>query len=99
MFFPYTGDALLIFDKAFPYDDYTVNRVYQNPFGRYVYVNSRGYLHSLSPCKIKTNGQTIGYEVLDYVLKKDGSLRYSGRFSGPFGSKEDAASSIINLFG
>lgn len=98
MIFPYTGEAMEMFHKAFPFSEYTINRVYRNPYGRYVYVNSKCYLHALVPCAEKIDGEIVGYTIEDFLLTKSGTLKLSKTF-GYFKTKEGCLERIISFRG
>lgn len=96
MIIPYSGETLEIFRKAFPFSTYVINKSYKNSFGRYVYLNSKGFLHLLRPCKLKQDGKVVAYEINDYLLKKDGMLKLSYTY-GLFHSREDCIKEIENF--
>lgn len=98
MVFPYSGEALETFHKAFPFTQYFTNKVYQNPYGRYVYVNAKCYLHMLVPCKVKEDGEVVGYEINDYMLTKGNVLKHKKTY-GWFKTKEECIEKILSFCG
>lgn len=98
MQFPYRDDAAEIYRKAFPFKSYYPNRVYKNPFGRYVYVNTRGFLHALVPCRILEEGKVVGYEINNYMLAKNGSMKFVSR-GGWFSTKNGCVEAILSFHG
>ncbi len=51
---------------------YYTNRVYKNSvYNWYWFINSKGYIHILKPCKINYDGRFSHYEIEDILLKAD----------------------------
>lgn len=99
MMFPYSGKTLETFSKAFPFSSYIPNRVYCNPYGRYVYVNTKGYLHALIPCKVCEDDVVVGYEINDYMLTKDGEMKFKKSVGGWSSTREECIEKILAFHG
>lgn len=98
MKFPYFGKAFEAYERIFPFSSYYTNKVYKNPFGRYVYVNTKGFLHVLVPCKIKEDGEIVGYTINDYMLTRDGTIKLVKDY-GWFSTKEACIEKILSFNG
>lgn len=98
MMIPYSVNVLEIFSKAFPFTEYVPNRVYLNPYGRYVYVNTKGFLHALVPCKLWEDGLIVGYEINDYLLTKGGDMKLVKSF-GWSKTREECIEKITSFRG
>lgn len=52
------------------------NKYYKSAEGNfYFYINSKNYFHIVKPCKIKYDGEFSHYEIVDYLLQKDDTLK------------------------
>ena len=78
-------------------ESYIPNKIYKSAEGDfYFYINTKGYFHILKPCRIKYNGNFSHYEIADYLLTKENSLReISNR--GFFKTKENCMQAIENI--
>lgn len=79
MTFKYRGEVVDMYKKNFPFNQFRINHTYKNPDGQYVYVNSHGYLHFLIPVESKCtfdSSQAISYDIHDYVLTRDGKMKF-----------------------
>lgn len=74
--------------------NYVVNRYYKSAEGNfYYYINSRGYLHVVKPCKIIEDGKISHYEIVDYLLKVDDTISET-KCGGFYKTKEDCITAI-----
>ena len=46
----------------------------------YWYINQRGYLHIIRPCKVNMNGKFLHYEISDVLLTPDNRLKEVNTF-------------------
>lgn len=103
MLVQYTGKSLEIYNKVSEImrggkGYYDCNHIYKLNDSRYVYVNSRGYLHALIPTKITYDGNFAYYSITDYVLTRDdGALRVSKEL-GNYKTREETINAILNWF-
>lgn len=75
-------------DRLFPFNPYYPNKLYKSPDGIYVLKNTKGYFHIFRPCKIKYDGQFDHYEITNYLLTKNNTLKEIS-CCGNYKSRED----------
>lgn len=59
----------------------------------YFYINQRGYLHIVRPCKVKFDGRFSHYEISDVLLTSDNMLKETS-CTGYYKTIEEAVNSI-----
>ena len=76
----YSGESLKTMEKIMDnVRSYYSNKTYKNnQYNIYWFINSKGYLHILSPSRVTMNGKIIGYAIHDYMLTKDNMLDDKG---------------------
>lgn len=73
---------------------YYVNKYYKSAEGNfYFYINSKGWYHIIKPCRFKYDGEFSHYEIIDYLLTKENTLRES-KYIGYFNTKEECIKAI-----
>ena len=78
MLSPYSGAAATTFNKMLDgLKSWTANKISLNSYGRYFYINSKGYMHIYATKRTNFNGRTL-YSIADYMLTKDNQLKESG---------------------
>lgn len=78
MLCPYKGAALLTLEKIKgTVTSYYVNQIYKN---LYWFINSKGYVHVLKPCKVLLNGRFLHYAIEDNLLTTDNMVQSKGRY-------------------
>ena len=97
---PYKGKAFKTYEKVFPFNPYTVNKVYLNEYGHYVFVNRKGYLHVLvKPKLLLPHGKgNYAWKILDYMLTTDNMLRQIHE-SCCYPTEEECVNAILNYTG
>lgn len=76
------------------YFSYYPNKYYKSAEGNfYFYINTKGFYHIVRPCKIKYNGEFSHYEIVDYLLTKDDTLKEMGS-CGLYKTKEECIAKI-----
>ena len=77
------------------YFSYHPNKYYRSAEGGnfYFYINTKGFYHIVRPCKIKYDGEFSHYEIVDYLLKKDDTLKET-KCCGNYKTKEDCIAKI-----
>jgi len=76
------------------YFSYHPNKYYRSAEGNfYFYINTKGFYHIVRPCKIKYDGEFSHYEIVDYLLKKDDTLKET-KCCGNYKTKEDCIAKI-----
>lgn len=75
--------------------NYYINKYYpvNGAKNTYFYINSKGYLHIVRPCKVKFDGKFSHYEISDVLLTPDNMLKETA-CTGYFKTIEEAVSSI-----
>ncbi len=59
----------------------------------YYYINTKGYYHVLRPCKVSYGGKFSHYEINDYLLKVDDTLKLVKNY-GCYETREDVISEL-----
>lgn len=73
---------------------YAPNKYYKSAEGNfYFYINIKGFYHIVRPCKIKYDGEFSHYEIVDYLLTKDDTLKETKCY-GNYKTKEDCIAKI-----
>lgn len=74
---PYKGESFEVYSKSFPFNPYTVNKVYLNPYGVYVFVNQKGYLHVLMYRKalIPHYKGDYAWQIVEFMLTTSNTLK------------------------
>lgn len=73
---------------------YYENKYYKSAEGNfYFYINRKGYYHIIKPCKIKYNGEFSHYEICDYLLTLEDTIKET-KCGGYYATKEDCIASI-----
>lgn len=55
---------------------YIPNRYYKSAEGGFwFYINTKGYYHIIKPCRVKYDGVFDHYEIVDYLLTKENTLK------------------------
>ncbi len=68
---------------------YYPNKYYRSAEGNfYFYINTKGFYHILRPCKISYCGKFSHYEINDYLLKADNTLKLVKSY-GYYKTRED----------
>lgn len=76
------------------YFSYRVNNYYRSAEGNfYFYINSKGFYHIVRPCRIKYDGVFSHYEIVDYLLTKDDTLKET-KCCGNYKTKEECIAKI-----
>ena len=65
----------------------------QIPSNFYYYINTKGYYHVLRPCKVSYGGKFSHYEINDYLLKVDDTLKLVKNY-GCYETREDVISEL-----
>ena len=77
--------------------DYTCNHLYRSEDGDFhYYINKLGYFHIVKPRRMKRYGVFSHYEVVDYMLTKDGKLKEVDN-SGFFQNKKECMEKIETM--
>lgn len=81
MLSPYDKRTEKIRDKIFgDRRCYYPNKYYESAEGGfYFYINTKGYYHIIKPCRINYDGKFSHYEIRDYLLTKENTLKEVGR--------------------
>lgn len=73
---------------------YYPNKYYKSAEGNfYYYRNTKGYYHIVRPCRIRYEGEFSHYEIIDYLLTKDNTLKET-KCSGFFKTSEECIKRI-----
>lgn len=76
---------------------YIPNKVYKSAEGEfYFYINTKGYFHILKPCGVKYGEKIIHYEITDYLLTKENTLRETSSI-GTYKTIEDCVQAIESI--
>ena len=69
----YNGEALATMEKIMgDTTSYYPNKVYKNEeYDLYWFINSKGYMHVLKPCKVTLDGKLLHYAIEDNLLTTD----------------------------
>ena len=76
----YSGEALATKEKIMAtITVYTVNQVYKNhEHNIYWFINSKGYMHVLKPCRVTLDGKFLHYAIEDNLLTIDNMVQSKG---------------------
>ena len=76
----YSGEALATKEKIMAtITVYTVNQVYKNhEHNIYWFINSKGYMHVLKPCRVTLDGKFLHYAIEDNLLTTDNMVQSKG---------------------
>ena len=75
-------------------NNYYVNKYYKSAEGNfYFYINQKGYYHIVKPCKIKYDGKFSHYEICDYILTKEDTVKETKSY-GCYETREDCIVAI-----
>lgn len=73
---------------------YYINKYYKSAEGNfYFYINIKGYLHVVKPCRVKYDGEFSHYEIVDYLLTKDNRFKEVSS-KGCYKTREDVIGAI-----
>lgn len=73
---------------------YYPNKHYRSAEGNfYYYINTKGYYHVLRPYKVSYGGKFSHYEINDYLLKVDNTLKLVKNY-GCYETREDVISEL-----
>ena len=77
MIIPYNNDSLETMEKITDNKkSWYANALYKNiTHNIYWYINKKGYLHILRPCKVTMNQRILHYGIEDFMLTKDNMLK------------------------
>lgn len=80
MLCPYKGAALSTLERIKgTVTSYYVNQIYKNEqYNLYWFINSKGYVHVLKPCKVLLNGKFLHYAIEDNLLTTDNMVQSKG---------------------
>lgn len=88
-----TRNRILGYDRRM-YFSYCPNKYYRSAEGNfYFYINTKEFYHIVRPCKIKYDGKFSHYEIVDYLLTKDDTLKEIKCY-GNYRTKEDCIAKI-----
>ena len=76
----YSGEALATMEKIMGnITSYYPNKVYKNTeYNLYWFINSKGYMHVLKPCKVTLDGKLLHYAIEDNLLTTDNMVQSKG---------------------
>ena len=75
-------------------NSYYENRYYKSAEGNfYFYINRKGYYHIVKPCKIKYDGKYDHYEIIDYLLTPQDTIKETKCY-GCYKTREDCIEAI-----
>ena len=76
----YSGEALATMEKIMgDTTSYYPNKVYKNEeHNLYWFINSKGYMHVLKPCKVTLDGKLLHYAIEDNLLTTDNMVQSKG---------------------
>ena len=76
----YNGEALATMEKIMgDTTSYYPNKVYKNEkYNLYWFINSKGYMHVLKPCKVTLDGKLLHYAIEDNLLTTDNMVQSKG---------------------
>ena len=76
----YSGEALATMEKIMGNTtSYYPNKVYKNEeYNLYWFINSKGYMHVLKPCKVTLDGKLLHYAIEDNLLTTDNMVQSKG---------------------
>ena len=73
---------------------YIPNKYYKNEkYGWYWYINTKGFYHIVKPCKINYDGVFSHYEIEDFLITKDDTMK-SVSCRGYYKTREDCIEAI-----
>lgn len=76
----YNGEALATMEKIMGnITAYEPNRVYKNvEYNLYWFINLKGYMHVLKPCRVTLDGRFLHYAIEDNLLTTDNMVQSKG---------------------
>ena len=76
----YSGEALATMEKIMgDITSYYPNKVYKNEeYNLYWFINSKGYMHVLKPCRVTLDGKLLHYAIEDNLLTTDNMVQSKG---------------------
>ena len=76
----YSGEALVTMEKIMgDTTSYYPNKVYKNAkYNLYWFINSKGYMHVLKPCRVTLDGKLLHYAIEDNLLTTDNMVQSKG---------------------
>ena len=76
----YSGESLVTMGKIMgDTTSYYPNKVYKNEeYNLYWFINSKGYMHVLKPCKVTLDGKILHYAIEDNLLTTDNMVQSKG---------------------
>ena len=76
----YKGEAFVTMEKIMgDRKAYEPNKVYKNTeYNLYWFINSKGYMHILKPCKVMFDGKLSHYAIEDNLLTKKNMVQSKG---------------------
>ena len=76
----YSDEALATMEKIMgDTTSYYPNKVYKNEeYNLYWFINSKGYMHVLKPCKVTLDGKILHYAIEDNLLTTDNMVQSKG---------------------
>ena len=76
----YTGKALETKEKIMGrVSSYYPNKLYKNAeYNLYWFINSKGYIHVLKPCRVTLDGKFLHYAIEDNLLTTDNMIQSKG---------------------
>lgn len=76
----YSGKALATMEKIMgDITSYYPNKVYKNAeYNLYWFINSKGYMHILKPCRVILEGKFLHYVIEDNLLTTDNMIQQKG---------------------
>ena len=76
----YSGEALATTEKTMGnITSYYPNKVYKNAeYNLYWFINSKGYMHVLKPCRVTLDGKLLHYAIEDNLLTTDNMVQSKG---------------------
>ena len=76
----YSGEALATMEKIMGnITSYYPNKVYKNSeYNLYWFINSKGYMHVLKPCRVTLDGKFLHYAIEDNLLTTDNMVQSKG---------------------
>lgn len=76
----YSGAALVTMEKIKgTITVYIPNKVYKNAkYNLYWFINSKGYMHVLKPCRVTLDGKLLYYAIEDNLLTTDNMVQSKG---------------------
>lgn len=95
----YQGAALATYEKIQKgINNIYINKIYKSQTAAALFfINSRGYLHILTPGKTNLNGRTVGYHLTDYILTDKNELKDNGDYTRDFNTVQELAAFIEKL--